>query len=167
MTTTHIRPAAPFDAARICAIYNHYVATTTVSFEEEPVGEQDMAQRIADVGAANLPWLVLEVDGELAGYAYATKWRVRPAYRHAVESSIYLDRAYAGRGFGRLLYGALLDALRARELHVVIGGVAQPNDASAALHEALGFRKVAHFSEVGKKFGRWIDVAYWERKLGD
>jgi L-amino acid N-acyltransferase YncA len=167
MTTTHIRPAAPFDAARICAIYNHYVTTTTVSFEEAPVGEQEMAQRIADVGAAGLPWLVLEVDGELAGYAYATKWRVRPAYRHAVESSIYLDGAYAGRGFGRLLYGALLDALRARELHVVIGGIAQPNDASAALHEALGFRKVAHFSEVGKKFGRWIDVAYWERKLGD
>jgi phosphinothricin acetyltransferase len=165
MTTTHIRPATAVDAAPICAIYNHYVTTTTISFEEEPVGEQEMAQRIADVGAAGLPWLVLEVDGALAGYAYATKWRVRPAYRTSVESSVYLDRAYAGRGFGKLLYGALLDALRARDLHLVIGGIALPNDASAGLHEALGFRKVAHFSEVGRKFGRWLDVGYWELRL--
>ncbi|WP_075792576.1 arsinothricin resistance N-acetyltransferase ArsN1 family B [Massilia putida] len=165
--STHIRPASPLDAARICGIYNHYVTTTTVSFEEEPVAEPEMARRIADVAAAGLPWLVLVVDGALAGYAYATKWRVRPAYRHSVESSVYLDRAFAGRGFGRMLYGALLDALRGRGLHLVIGGIALPNDASAALHEALGFRKVAHFSEVGKKFGRWLDVGYWELRLGD
>lgn len=163
---THIRPATPADAARICAIYNHYIATTTISFEEDPVDEPEMARRIADVAAAGLPWLVLEVDGAVAGYAYATKWRVRPAYRHSVESSVYLDHACAGRGLGRLLYGALLDGLRARDLHLVIGGIALPNAASAGLHEALGFRKVAHFSEVGKKFGRWVDVGYWELKLG-
>ena len=125
-----------------------------------------MAQRIADVGAAGLPWLVLEVDGSIAGYAYATRWRVRPAYRSSVESSIYLDPAFAGRGLGRLLYGALLDELRRRELHLVIGGIALPNENSIALHEKLGFRKVAHFSEVGMKFGRWTDVGYWELKLG-
>jgi len=163
---TRIRPATPADAARICAIYNHYVTTTTVSFEEQAVTEPEMAQRIADVDTAGLPWLVLEIDGALAGYAYATKWRVRPAYRHSVESSVYLDQAYAGRGLGRTLYGALLDRLRERGLHVVIGGIALPNDASAGLHEALGFRKVAHFSEVGRKFGRWLDVGYWELKLG-
>ena len=163
---TRIRPATPADAARICAIYNHYVTTTTVSFEEQAVTEPEMAQRIADVDTAGLPWLVLEIDGALAGYAYATKWRVRPAYRHSVESSVYLDHAYAGRGLGRTLYGALLDRLRERGLHVVIGGIALPNDASAGLHEALGFRKVAHFSEVGRKFGRWLDVGYWELKLG-
>ena len=167
MTATRIRPATPADAARICAIYNHYVTTTTVSFEEDAVSEAEMAQRIADVGAAGLPWLVLEVDGTLAGYAYATKWRVRPAYRHSVESTVYVDREHAGRGIGRALYAALLDALRARGLHLVIGGIAQPNEASVGLHEALGFRKVAHFSEVGMKFGRWIDVGYWELKLAD
>lgn len=166
MSTTHIRPVTPADAARICAIYNHYVTTTTVSFEEQAVTEPEMAQRIADVDAGGLPWLVLEVDGTLAGYAYATKWRVRPAYRYSVESSVYLDQAYAGRGLGKMLYGALLDRLRERNLHIVIGGIALPNDASAGLHEALGFRKVAHFSEVGKKFGRWLDVGYWELKLG-
>jgi phosphinothricin acetyltransferase len=167
MPTTHIRPATPADAARICAIYNPYVATTTISFEEEPVDEPGMAQRIADVAAAGLPWLVLEVDGAVAGYAYATKWRARPAYRHSVESSVYLDQAWAGRGFGKQLYGALLDDLRARDLHLVIGGIALPNAASTRLHEALGFCKVAHFAEVGQKFGRWVDVGYWELRLGN
>ena len=162
----NIRPATALDAAPICAIYNPYVANTSISFEEEPVSEQDMAKRIADVGAAGLPWLVLEIDGRIAGYAYATRWRVRPAYRTSVESTIYLDPAFAGRGLGRLLYGALLDELRQREMHMVIGGIALPNENSIALHEKLGFRKVAHFSEVGMKFGRWTDVGYWERKLG-
>jgi phosphinothricin acetyltransferase len=165
MLTTHLRPATSADAATICAIYNTYIATTTITFEEEAVTEQDMAQRIADVGTANLPWLVLEVDGEVCGYAYATKWRVRPAYRHSVESTVYLDQKAAGCGFGRVLYSALLDELRKRELHLVIGGIALPNEASIGLHEALGFSKVAHFSEVGMKFGRWVDVGYWELKL--
>jgi len=160
-----LRPATALDAAPICAIYNPYVAGTSISFEEDPVDEQEMARRIADVGAAGLPWLVLEVDGKLAGYAYATKWRARPAYRTSVESSIYMDPAFAGRGLGRVLYSALLDALRQRERHLVIGGIALPNENSIALHEKLGFRKVAHFSEVGMKFGRWTDVAYWELKL--
>lgn len=164
MTET-IRPATALDAAAICAIYNHYVGTTTISFEEEPVAAAAMAQRIEAVFDADLPWLVIEVDGQLAGYAYATKWRVRSAYRFSVESSIYMDAAFAGRGRGRRLYGALLEDLRARGRHMVIGGVAQPNPASVALHERLGFRKVAHFSEVGLKFGRWVDVAYWELKL--
>jgi len=162
----NLRPATALDAAPICAIYNPYVANTSISFEEDPVSEQEMARRIADVGAAGLPWLVLEIDGRIAGYAYATRWRVRPAYRTSVESTIYLDPAFAGRGLGRLLYGALLDELRQRDVHMVIGGIALPNENSVALHEKLGFRKVAHFSEVGMKFGRWTDVGYWERKLG-
>ncbi|MBD8532716.1 MULTISPECIES: arsinothricin resistance N-acetyltransferase ArsN1 family B [unclassified Massilia] len=166
MTSTRtIRPATAADAASICVIYNHYIATTTISFEEEPVTAADMARRIADVAASNLPYLVM-LDGEkLIGYAYATKWRVRAAYRHSVESSIYLDPAYAGKGAGTMLYEALLTELRQRGLHLVIAGIAQPNDASVRLHERLGFRKVAHFSEVGMKFGRWIDVGYWQLKL--
>lgn len=160
-----IRSATRADAVRICAIYNHYVASTTISFEEAPVSEADMAGRIADVTGAGLPWLVLEVDGVMAGYAYATGWRARPAYRHAVESSVYLDPALAGRGHGRRIYARLLDQLRARGLHTVIGGIAQPNEHSVRLHQGLGFRKVAHFSEVGFKFERWIDVDYWQLLL--
>jgi phosphinothricin acetyltransferase len=165
MLNTHLRPASTADAASVCAIYNTYIAATTISFEEEAVSEQDMAQRIADVGAAGLPWFVLEVEGKLAGYAYATRWRVRPAYRHSVESTIYLDQAFVGQGLGRVLYGALLDELRKREVHRVIGGIALPNEGSIGLHEHFGFRKVAHFTEVGMKFGRWIDVGYWELSL--
>jgi phosphinothricin acetyltransferase len=117
------------------------------------------------VAQAGLPWLVAEQDGRLLGYAYATRWRVRPAYRTSVESSVYLGGEAAGRGLGSALYRALLDALRRLDVHMVIGGIAQPNERSVALHEKLGFRKVAHFSEVGRKFGRWIDVGYWELRL--
>ena len=166
MTPTRtIRPATTSDAERICTIYNHYIATTTISFEEEPVAPADMAQRIADVAAARLPWLVMLDGDKPIGYAYATKWRVRAAYRFAVESSVYLDPDHAGKGAGTVLYEALLNELHGRELHLVIGGIAQPNEASVRLHERLGFTKVAHFSEVGLKFGRWIDVGYWQLKL--
>ncbi|QNA91197.1 N-acetyltransferase [Massilia sp. Dwa41.01b] len=160
-----IRPARALDAAAICGIYNHYVAHTAISFEEDPVSSADMAQRIRDVDAADLPWLVLIESDHLIGYAYATKWRARPAYRYSVESSVYLDPAHHGQGAGRMLYEALLEELRARDLHLVIGGIAQPNEASVALHERLGFRKVAHFSEVGMKFGQWRDVGYWQLQL--
>jgi phosphinothricin acetyltransferase len=159
-----IRPATAADAAAIATIYNHYVATTTISFEEEPVGNDGMAERIATV-AARLPWLVCEVDGQLVGYAYATPWRVRSAYRYSAESSVYVAPGHAGKGIGKRPYHALIGELRERGLHMVIGGIAQPNEASVALHEALGFRKVAHFSEVGLKFGRWVDVGYWELRL--
>jgi phosphinothricin acetyltransferase len=160
-----IRPANAADAERICAIYNHYIAATTISFEEQPVTAADMAQRIADVGAAELPWLVMLDGDRLIGYAYATKWRVRAAYRFAVETSVYFDPQHAGKGAGTVLYEALLAGLRQRKLHLAIGGIAQPNEASVRLHERLGFQKVAHFSEVGLKFGRWVDVGYWQLKL--
>jgi L-amino acid N-acyltransferase YncA len=166
MTSTRtIRYATSADAASICTVYNHYIATTTISFEEEPVSPADMAQRIADVAKANLPWLVMLDGDKLIGYAYATKWRVRAAYRFAVESSVYLDPDHAGKGAGTMLYEALLAELRQRDLHLVIGGIAQPNEASVRLHERLGFQKVAHFSEVGLKFGKWVDVGYWQLKL--
>lgn len=165
MSSTAIRVAELNDAAAIVAIYNHYISTTTITFEEDPVSSTEMTQRIADVNNAGLPWLVLTIDGKVTGYAYATKWRARSAYRHSVESTIYLDHAFAGRGLGRALYGALLDALGKREFHRVIGGIALPNEASVRLHESLGFRKVAHFTEVGKKFERWVDVGYWELNL--
>jgi len=159
-----LRHCTPSDAARICDIYNHYVRETVVTFEEEPVLEAEMARRIAEV-TARLPWLVWETDAGILGYAYATPWKVRAAYRHAVESSIYLAPHATGRGLGSKLYEALIAELRARDLHCVIGGAALPNPASVSLHEKLGFEKVAEFRQVGFKFGRRIDVAYWELML--
>lgn len=161
-----VRPVTAADAEAVAAIYNHFIAHTIVTFEEEPVDGDEMARRIADVQAAGLPWLVAERDDAVVGYAYATKWRVRRAYRFSAESTIYLAPEEAGRGTGRRLYTALLEALRGLGMHAVIGGIALPNDASVALHEKLGFEKVAHFKETGFKFGRWIDVGYWEITLG-
>jgi phosphinothricin acetyltransferase len=124
-----------------------------------------MAGRIRDVTAA-LPWLVYESEGGVLGYAYATKWRVRSAYRYSAETSVYVAPGQGGKGIGSALYKTLLEELRAREIHMVIGGIAQPNPASVALHERLGFEKVAHFKQVGRKFDRWIDMGYWELQLG-
>jgi L-amino acid N-acyltransferase YncA len=160
-----LRDATLDDADAIVTIYNHFVDNTTVSFEEEPVSAPAMRQRIDDVQQAGLPWLVAELDGKLLGYAYATKWRVRPAYRFSVESSVYLAVDSAGKGLGAALYALLLERLRAAGVHVVIGGIALPNEASVALHEKMGYLKVAHFTEVGRKFDRWIDVGYWQRTL--
>jgi L-amino acid N-acyltransferase YncA len=161
----NVRDAAADDAGAIVAIYNHFVANTTISFEEEPVSAAAMQLRMTDVTAGGLPWIVAEIDGKVAGYAYATKWRVRPAYRFAVESSVYLSQDFSGRGLGTALYAELIGRLRACGIHLVIGGIALPNPASIALHEKMGYEKVAHFSEVGRKFERWIDVGYWQRKL--
>jgi phosphinothricin acetyltransferase len=160
-----IRPATPDDASAIVDIYNHYVATTVISFEERPVTPDEMAGRIRDVLAA-LPWLVYESEGRVVGYAYATKWRVRSAYRYSAETSVYVAPGQGGKGIGSALYKTLLEELRAREIHMAIGGIAQPNPASVALHERLGFEKVAHFKQVGRKFDRWIDMGYWELQLG-
>ena len=161
-----IRPAGPGHASAIAAIYNHYIASTTVTFETERVTAGDMQARIEETQSASLPWLVATDDDRVLGYAYASKWKGRCAYRYSVESTVYLDAAQTGRGIGRALYSMLLDDLRARGLHAVIGGVALPNAASIALHEALGFRKVAHFEQVGFKQERWIDVGYWQVLLG-
>lgn len=156
-----IRPASTSDAAAICAIYNPYVLGTCITFEEEAVSESEMATRIKET-TSTLPWLIWEGQGEVIGYAYASKWKGRCAYRYSVESTIYLRPDATGRGIGPQLYGRLLSDLRQAGMHSVIGGIALPNDASQRLHEKLGFKKVAHFAEVGWKFEKWIDVGYWE-----
>jgi phosphinothricin acetyltransferase len=162
--TATLRDATAADADAIAAIYNHYVATTTISMETDPVSGSEMAGRIADVQSAALPWLVLVEEGRVCAYSYASKWRARPGYRHAVEASVYVDAALRGRGHGLTLYRALLAQLDGR-FHTVIGGIALPNAASIALHEQLGFRQVACFHEVGHKFGAWVDVGYWQLTL--
>ena len=159
-----IRPACLADANAIAAIYNHYVKTTTITFEEEAVTPGEMAARIESV-SAQLAWLVYERNGEVIGYAYATPWRARSAYRFSVETTVYVDASCARQGLGMQLYTALIAALRGQDIQVVLGGIAQPNPASVGLHERLGFEKVAHFKNVGRKFDQWIDVGYWERQL--
>ena len=159
-----VRDATPEDAPAIAAIYNHYIAGTIVTFEEETIDASEIRTRLAQVRAASLPWLVAD-DGNVAGYAYASPWKTRRAYRFAVEATVYLDPARTGQGVGSLLYAELFERLHAAGMHVVIGGIALPNDASVRLHEKMGMTKVAHFEQVGFKLGRWIDVGYWQRTL--
>ena len=160
-----IRTAAASDAAQIAAIYNHYIAATCITFETEPVTVEDMAQRLRETLDLPLPWLVAEEGGRISGYAYASKWKGRCAYRYSVEATIYLDPDRTGKGLGGELYTALIDAIKAASMRSIIGGIALPNDASIRLHERLGFKKVGHFEKVGFKHDQWVDVGYWQLQL--
>jgi L-amino acid N-acyltransferase YncA len=164
-TNICVRSATAKDADVIAQIYSYYIRHTVITFEEEPVSAETMAARVADVQKASLPWLVAEVEGALAGYAYANKWKARSAYRYSVEATIYLQHGQKRRGIGKRLYLELLSLLREQGIHVVIGGVALPNEASVALHEKLGFERVATFRQVGFKHDRWVDVGYWQLVL--
>ena len=155
-----IRSATVNDAKVICDIYNHYVQNTIITFEENPVSIKEMQNRLKD-GTKSLPWLVSEEHENVIGFAYASKWKSRYAYRFSVESAIYLASHLIGRGIGSQLFDVLISDLRSRSLHSIISGIALPNPASIALHEKMGFEKVAHFKEVGWKFDQWIDVGYW------
>jgi len=159
-----LRDCTVSDAASICAIYNHYVERTIVTFEEAAVSVDEMVRRMADV-TRSLPWLVWEQEDRVLGYAYATPWKTRSAYRYSVETTVYLNPAVTGNGIGTVLYRSLIDRLKTLGIHCAVGGIALPNPASVALHEKLGFVKIGQFREIGLKFGQWIDVGYWELRL--
>ncbi len=159
-----IRSAQISDAASISGIYNEYVRNSQATFDETDITADEMAKRIEST-LKEFPWLVSVEAGVVIGYTYARKWRDRAAYRYTAETGTYLDARFTGKGIGTELKRALLDELKARGFHSVISGISLPNPASVALCEKFGFTKVAHFSEVGRKFGRWIDVGYWELKL--
>lgn len=160
-----IRIGTPEDASSIASLYNRYVLNTAITFETDAVPPDEMGARIREVTAAGLPWVIAELNGRVVGYAYASKWKGRCAYRFSVETTVYVHAEYTRQGIGAELYDALLARLRGGKTHVVIAGIALPNESSVALHERFGFRKVAHFNEVGFKFERWIDVGYWQITL--
>lgn len=158
----HADPAR--DAAACAAIYGPYVAASAVSFEEEAPSAEELAGRIERTTRTH-PWLVLEDEGRLVGYAYACPHRTRAAYRWAADVAIYVDPAHQRRGGGRRLYTALLDLLRAQGLRVAVAGITLPNDASVALHRALGFEPVGTHRAIGWKAGAWRDVSWWQLRL--
>ncbi len=159
-----IVPALPKDAEAIANIYNHYVAETIVTFEELPVSIQEMEHRIRKI-TQSYPWLIALQDEQIVGFAFASPWKSRCAYRYSAESTVYLHPDHTCKGYGSRLYSQLLQELKSQNLHSVLAGISLPNPASIALHEKLGFDKVAHFKEVGFKFEQWIDVGYWELVL--
>ncbi len=154
------------DAEQIAAIYEPYVRDTAITFAgAAPTGPEFLDHIHATI--ERLPWIVCERDGQVIGYAYASPHRAAPAYRWSVETTIYVHSRYHRSGVGKALYAALLEALRLLGYHYAYAGVAQPNDASIGLHQAMGFELVGTFPEVGYKLGAWRDVAWLGRKLGD
>lgn len=156
-----IRDATLSDAKPIVDIYNFYIINSTATFEEESIAVDVMKSRIQNV-ISNLPWLVYEDDDKIQGYAYATPWKQRSAYRNSVEISVYVKHDAQKMGIGTKLYTELISKLAGLKKHAIIGGITLPNDPSIRLHEKLGFRKVAEFEEVGYKFGKWLNVGYWQ-----
>jgi phosphinothricin acetyltransferase len=163
-STARIRFAGESDAAAIAEIYRPVVESTTISFETVPPDQDEMARRIADTTREH-PWLVCEVGGRVAGYAYATKHRVRSAYRWSVDTSVYVDASFRQSGVGRGLYGSLFGILSAQGYFNAYAGIALPNAASVGLHEAVGFRRIGVYQRVGYKFGEWRDVGWWQLEL--
>jgi L-amino acid N-acyltransferase YncA len=162
-----IRDSKDLDIAAVHAIYAYYVLHGSASFEEEPPSAAELARRRADVLGRGLPYLVAEIDDVVVGYAYASPYRARSAYRFSIENSVYVDHRHHRRGIGRALLAALIERCERgawRQMIAVIGDSA--NVSSIALHEQLGFRMVGALRSVGFKFGRWVDTVLMQRELG-
>jgi len=162
--TARIRLAEASDSEAVAAIYRPIVEGTAISVEAVPPTADEMAQRILDTLPAH-PWLVCEVDGRRAGYAYAARHRLRAAYRWSVDVSVYIAEPYRRCGVGRGLYLSLFAVLTAQGYINACAGVTLPNAASVGLHESLGFEKVGVYSRVGYKLGAWHDVGWWQLAL--
>lgn len=159
-----IRLAALADLDAIRAIYNHYVATSTCTFQLEPDTEPERLAWFRDRTPLH-PVTVAEMEGEVVGWGALSPWKSRAGYAHSVEGSVYVREGHHRRGVGRALLADLIDRARAAGHHVLIGGACTEHPGSIALQEALGFVRVAHFRETGRKFGRWLDVVYLQLVL--
>lgn len=152
-----IRPVAPADAGAITEIYNYYIRETTITFETEPMGVEEMASRIEET-AAQFPYLVCEEDGRVLGYCYAHLWKQRAAYSKTLEVTVYLDRNATRRGLGKTMVRRLIERCRELGYHALVACITRGNDASVKMFSGLGFGQVSAFKEVGCKFGHWLDV---------
>ena len=161
-----VRVATAADAEAVAAIYAPYVTDTAISFEETPPSAAEMRRRIADILETH-PFLVYDAGLGVVGYAYATPHATRAAYRWSCNVPAYVAAGQTRRGVGRSLYAKLLEILRAQGLHAAFAGVALPNEASVGLHEAMGFRHLGTYREVGFKHGRWHDVGWWRLALAN
>ena len=161
-----VRAAASDDAQHIAAIFAHYVTSTTVTFELEPPTVQDWQDKVRESQSAGRPFIVGMVSGQVMGYAYVGPWRLKPAYRHTVEDSVYLAPGRTGRGYGRALLTELLNRAAgagARQVIAVIADTGHP--ASVRLHQGAGFEQAGRLRQVGFKHGRWIDTLLLQRDL--
>jgi phosphinothricin acetyltransferase len=161
-----VRPARVTDANEIQSIYAPVVQNSAISFEYEPPSREEMAARI-ETTLPSYPYLVAEADGRVVGYAYSSSHAARAAYRWSVNASAYVDPRHHRRGVGRSLYAAMLHILRRQGFHSAFAGIALPNEKSIGLHEAMGFRHLGVYREVGFKLGAWHDVGWWRLGLAE
>ncbi|TDT67017.1 phosphinothricin acetyltransferase [Hypnocyclicus thermotrophus] len=159
-----IRKVKLSDAKQIVDIYNYYIKDTIITFEKDLIDKKEMEKRIKKI-LEDYFWIVYEENNKILGYAYVGKWRERTAYKFTVESSIYLDKNYTGKGIGEKLYRELIKTSKNKGLKAIMGVISIPNESSIKLHEKLGFYKAGYFKEVGIKFDKWIDVAYYQLNL--
>lgn len=159
-----IRNVKESDALQISEIYNHYIRNTTITFEEAETDEDEIIRRIKDV-TEKFPWIVNEEDGIINGYAYAGRWKERSAYRYSAENTVYVHKDHSGKGIGKMLLKELIVELKKKGIHSILAGIALPNEASIVLHEKCGFIRCGILRQVGFKFGKWVDVGYWEKIL--
>ncbi len=156
-----IRPFHIKDTKALLDIYNYYVLNTIVTFDIEPLSLETFTKKLTHINA-KYPFIVFEVNDDVIGYAYGSKWRPKPAYNRTVESTVYVKYGEHGKQIGSKLYTELLSLLKQENYHVVLGGLTLPNEASVKLHEKFGFKQVAHFKAVGRKFEKWLDVGFWQ-----
>lgn len=159
-----IREVKLQDAKAITEIYNEYVMHTVATFETEPLQEDVMCSRIAEI-SAHFPYFVYEINTEVVGYCYAHTWKEKDAYKYTLETTVYLSPAHTGKGIGKLLMQKLVEECRRQGYHALIACITAGNEASKSLHRGLGFKQVSHFEKVGLKFGRWLDVIDYELLL--
>ena len=162
--TVTVRPAQEADMAAVCELVNHYIEHTSTNFRTEPRTTTQWIQELAD-NASHYPWLVADVAGTIAGLAYATSWKTRPAYAWTAETTIYIDTGYVGRGVGSTLYRELLETLQRQGFHSAIATITLPNDHSLTLHKSMGYLPVGTIANAGFKRGQWHDVTLWQREL--
>ena len=162
--SSRIRLATDSDAGAIADLYRPIVESTFISFETEPPDQEEMRRRIADT-FPSYPWLVCDVSGKVAGYAYAASHRTRAAYRWSVDTSVCVHPDFRRAGVGRGLYLSLFEILAAQGFFNANAGIALPNPASVALHEAVGFQAIGVYRNIGYKLGAWHDVGWWQREL--
>ncbi|HEU0206301.1 MAG TPA: GNAT family N-acetyltransferase [Pseudolysinimonas sp.] len=162
-----LRQATDRDVPHMLEIYNHYVANSTVTFDEDALTLKEMRRKLHDVERLGFPWLVaVSPTGMILGYAYVTPWKAKAAYRYTVEDSIYLSPAATGKGIGKALMARMLDDAKAAGIKEVIAVIADRGaDASIAMHENFGFTKIGEMGKVGFKFGRWLGTVLMQKSL--
>ena len=159
-----IRRAQARDAEILAEIYNGYILNTTITFEEEAITVQEMEKSISEK-LLQYDWLIAEIEGKVIGYAYYGSFRARAAYKHTVESTVYLAKDFIKKGFGRELYSALIDSARNKGFREMIGVIAMPNPESIQLHSKLGFIDVGVMRKIGFKMKQYLDVAFMQKSL--